>query len=41
MLFKVSGDFINNDGTGLYELASIANHSCSPNVSIQFIDNNK
>jgi len=37
---KHSGIFTDCEGTGLYELQSRINHSCSPNVEIQFVEGN-
>lgn len=37
---KHSGIFTDCEGTGLYELQSRINHSCSPNVEIQFTEGN-
>ena len=30
---------MNSEGSGLYELQSMINHSCKPNAEIQFKDN--
>ncbi|EDV22754.1 uncharacterized protein TRIADDRAFT_28394 [Trichoplax adhaerens] len=35
-----SGDFLDCEGSGLYLLQSCCNHDCSPNVEINFLDNN-
>ncbi|XP_066150687.1 histone-lysine N-trimethyltransferase SMYD5 [Euwallacea fornicatus] len=35
-----TGDFLNNEGVGLYLKQSCANHSCDPNAEIQFLHNN-
>ncbi|KAL8621023.1 hypothetical protein ACOMHN_043514 [Nucella lapillus] len=35
-LDQVSGDFINCEGSGLYELQSSCNHSCAPNAEVSF-----
>ncbi|ELU09739.1 hypothetical protein CAPTEDRAFT_159764 [Capitella teleta] len=37
---KLSGDFINCEGSGLYLLQSTCNHSCMPNAEITFPHNN-
>jgi hypothetical protein len=31
---------LNSEGSGLYELQSMINHSCEPNAEIKFADNN-
>lgn len=36
----VSGPFLNNDGSGLFELHSTINHSCEPNAEVHFLHNN-
>ncbi|XP_012261874.2 histone-lysine N-trimethyltransferase SMYD5 [Athalia rosae] len=33
---EVVGSFLNNEGSGLYELQSAANHSCLPNAIVEF-----
>lgn len=38
-LEKTSESFLNSEGSGLYELQSMINHSCSPNAEIKFKDN--
>ncbi|XP_076469749.1 protein-lysine N-trimethyltransferase SMYD5-like [Babylonia areolata] len=35
---KVSGDFLNSEGSGLYEKQSACNHSCRPNAEVSFLD---
>ncbi|KAL5022319.1 hypothetical protein ScPMuIL_001474 [Solemya velum] len=35
-LDRVSADFLNCEGTGLYQLQSLCNHSCTPNVEVTF-----
>jgi len=37
---KVSGQFINSEGSGLYSLQSTCNHSCQPNAEVAFPHNN-
>lgn len=37
---QVSGPFLNNEGSGLYELHSTINHSCQPNGEVHFPNNN-
>ncbi|EEB11309.1 SET and MYND domain-containing protein, putative [Pediculus humanus corporis] len=37
---KGVGDFLNNEGSGLYELQSTINHSCSPNAEVTFPHSN-
>ncbi|UXI19475.1 DNA damage-binding protein 1-like [Sarcoptes scabiei] len=39
-IYEVSGDFLNNEGSGLYELQSCINHSCEANCEIHFPYNN-
>jgi len=39
-LEKVSESFLNSEGSGLYELQSMINHSCRPNAEIKFQTNN-
>lgn len=39
-LDKVSGVFLNCDGSGLYQLQSACNHSCVPNAEINFLHGN-
>lgn len=34
-----SGMFLNNEGSGLYRLQSVFNHSCEPNAEVQFPHN--
>lgn len=36
----VSGSFLNSEGSALYELQSMANHSCIPNSEIEYKNNN-
>jgi len=36
---KVSGQFINSEGSGLYSLQSTCNHSCQPNAEVTFPHN--
>ena len=36
-----SESFLNNEGSGLYSLQSMINHSCSPNAEIQFQDSDQ
>lgn len=38
-LAKESESFMNSEGSGLYEIQSMINHSCSPNAQIKFNDN--
>lgn len=33
---EVVGDFLSNEGSGLYLTQSTANHSCSPNATVEF-----
>lgn len=35
-LFLVAGEFLNNEGSGLYVLQSKINHSCVPNAESTF-----
>lgn len=35
-----SGNFLNNEGVGLYTLQSSINHSCTPNAEPTFLHNN-
>ncbi|NP_001085635.1 SET and MYND domain-containing protein 5 [Xenopus laevis] len=37
---KVTGEFLNCEGSGLYLLQSCCNHSCVPNAEASFPDNN-
>ncbi|XP_064421011.1 histone-lysine N-trimethyltransferase SMYD5 isoform X2 [Latimeria chalumnae] len=37
---KVTGEFLNCEGSGLYILQSCCNHSCIPNAEVSFPDNN-
>ncbi|KAK6640743.1 hypothetical protein RUM44_012440 [Polyplax serrata] len=37
---KGVGDFLNNEGSGLYKMQSIINHSCRPNAVINFPNGN-
>lgn len=37
---KVSGEFLNCEGSGLYVLQSSCNHSCKPNAEVAFLNNN-
>ncbi|KAJ1212993.1 hypothetical protein NDU88_000632 [Pleurodeles waltl] len=37
---KVTGEFLNCEGSGLYMLQSCCNHSCIPNAETSFPDNN-
>ncbi|OTF78084.1 SET and MYND domain-containing protein (SMYD)-like protein [Euroglyphus maynei] len=37
---KISGCFLNTEGSGLYELQSCINHSCQPNSEVCFLHNN-
>ncbi|XP_069488409.1 histone-lysine N-trimethyltransferase SMYD5 [Ambystoma mexicanum] len=37
---KVTGEFLNCEGSGLYMLQSCCNHSCTPNAETSFPDNN-
>lgn len=30
------GTFLNNEGSGLYSLQSLINHSCTPNATVEF-----
>ncbi|KAH9424413.1 SET and MYND domain-containing protein 5 [Dermatophagoides pteronyssinus] len=39
-LDEISGCFLNNEGSGLYELQSCINHSCQPNSEVCFLKNN-
>jgi SET and MYND domain-containing protein 5 len=39
-LDKYAGQFLNSEGSALYELQSCANHSCIPNAEIVFPNNN-
>ncbi|KAL3863353.1 hypothetical protein ACJMK2_005112 [Sinanodonta woodiana] len=39
-LDRVSGTFLNSEGSGLYKLQSACNHSCVPNAEIRFPHNN-
>lgn len=36
----VSSPFLNNEGSGLYQIQSLINHSCDPNAEIHFPFNN-
>lgn len=36
---KVSGQFLNCEGSGLFQLASCTNHSCEPNAEVTFPHN--
>lgn len=37
---KVSGEFLNCEGSGLYAMQSLCNHSCIPNAEVTFPNNN-
>lgn len=37
---KAAGSFLNSEGSGLYAIQSMINHSCSPNAEIKFKYNN-
>lgn len=37
---RVSGQFLNCEGSGLYSLQSSCNHSCEPNAEVTFPYNN-
>ena len=39
-IFEFAGNFLNNEGSGLFQLQSTINHSCSPNAQIEFPFNN-
>lgn len=39
-LDKYAGQFLNSEGSALFELQSCANHSCNPNAEIVFKNNN-
>lgn len=39
-LEETAGQFLNNEGSGLYSLQSKINHSCSPNAEIRFPHSN-
>ncbi|CAF0828134.1 unnamed protein product [Brachionus calyciflorus] len=39
-LENTAGNFLNSEGSGLYEYQSMINHSCKPNAEISFRNNN-
>lgn len=40
MFISAVGEFLNNEGSGLYSIQSSINHSCEPNAEVAFPNSN-